>query len=170
MFKLFGKKKTKVQPDNTVSRPAYVQDSEPVSAPDPVPEPVPDPAPIPTHTPTIAKTERKVIYKTVFKVAGVTYKCKKDKEENRQDVLSGLSDGDFLLLEEYTYRGESAYLVVDYHSDLDIGNVPAPIAEKINNEYYGRTTEAEVYEIDSFYPDDKDEEIYYCKVQLKIYE
>ena len=123
----------------------------------------PDPSPDP-----VRPTE--IIYSTVFKAAGVTYKCQKDKEKSRQDILAGLSAGDFLYLEEFEYNEDPAYLVVDFASDLDIGTVPADLTEMINDKFYGNVTEMEVETVDSFIPDDKTEEIYFCKVKLAIYD
>ena len=133
------------------------------TAPEP---PIPDPAQEPE--PAADREEIQVIYSTVCNVSGVTYKCKKDRSLNRQDIISGLQDGDFLLLEEYEYKGEPAYLVIDYSSDMDIGSLPAKITEKINNEFYGSTTIVEVDSVGSFLPDDSTEEIYYCKIKIDV--
>lgn len=136
-----------------------------VTAPTPEP-PVLDP--VQESESSTDHKEIQIIYSTVCKVAGVTYNCKKDKSVNRQDIISKLHEGDFLFLEEYEYRDEPAYLVVDYSSDLDIGNVPAKLTEKINNDFYGYTTIVEVDSIDSFLPDDSTEEIYYCKIKIDV--
>lgn len=140
-----------------------------ITEPEPEPEPVPDPEPEPEPEPE-PPMERKVIYETVFKVAGVTYKCQKDPEESRQDVLSSVQEGDLLILEEFEHKGEPAYLIVDYRTDLDIGTVPKNLAEKINAEFYGHVTQAEVDTVGSFYPDDGTEEIFFCKARLIIYD
>lgn len=131
------------------------------------PDPPPVQVPQPIHKPEPAK-EQKIIYSTVFKVAGVTFRCQKDPEENRQDIISTLKNGDLLLLEEYDYKDEPAYMVVDYRFDLDIGNVPKDLTEKLNNEFYGYTTVAEVNSVNSFMPEDGVDEIYYCKVKLEV--
>lgn len=136
-----------------------------VTAPTPEP-PVPDP--VQESESSTDHKEIQIIYSTVCKVAGVTYNCKKDSSVNRQDIISGLQDGDFLLLEEYEYKGEPAYLVIDYSSDMDIGSLPAKITEKINNEFYGSTTIVEVDSVGSFLPDDSTEEIYYCKIKIDV--
>ena len=140
-------------------------DSRPDPKPAPQPEPDPGPEPEPEPEPP---TERKVIYETVFKVAGVTYKCRKDPDESRQEVLAGMHAGNLLILEEFEHKGEPAYLIVDYMTDLDIGAVPKNLAEKISTEFYGHVTQAEVSEVGSFFPDNEAEEIFFCKVKLII--
>ena len=114
--------------------------------------------------------EPDIIYSKVFKVAGVTFKCQKNKKENRQDILSSLTEVSPIDLEEYEYKGKPAYLVVDCISDLDIGTVPEDIANEISNCFYGQDMDLEIRSIESFLPEEGIEEIYYCEVELKIYQ
>lgn len=114
--------------------------------------------------------EPDIIYSKVFKVAGVTFKCQKNKKENRQDILSSLTEVSPIDLEEYEYKGKPVYLVVDCISDLDIGTVPEDIANEISNCFYGQDMDLEIRSIESFLPEEGIEEIYYCEVELKIYQ
>lgn len=118
----------------------------------------------------VRPADQKVIYSTVFKVTGVTFDCQKDNQESRQNIISGLKTRDLLILEEFEYKKEPAYLVVDYSSDLDIGTVPADLTEQLNDKFYGHTTIMEVVSVDSFIPDDSTEEIYFCKVKMEVLE
>ena len=159
VYLLFVREDKKKRKGIIASRP----DPKPAPQPEPDPEPEPEPEPEPPM-------ERKVIYETVFKVAGVTYKCQKDPEESRQDVLAGLTELSPIDLEEYEYKDEPAYLVVDSISDLDLGNVPAPLVKKLYDNFYGHQIYVEIETVDSFFPDDSTEEIYYCRVKLSVKE
>ena len=98
------------------------------------------------------------------KVAGVSFKCAMDEEMTRQEVLEGVHNGQIVSIVPYKYKGEPAYYVVDPDVDLDFGNLPADISEEVS-EFENPTFEAYVKEVDYFYPDDKDEPIYYCVIQ-----
>lgn len=109
-----------------------------------------------------------VLMSRMFKVAGVTYRCALDKTESRQDVLAGMSDGDRLDTEIGSYRGTPSIMLIDPDSGLDIGFVPENITAEIFAKTNDPTIEAYAVDVSCFYPDDKDEEIYYCKARLFV--
>jgi len=100
------------------------------------------------------------------KLTGVTFKCENDEDETRQEVLAGMSDKDAVEIEATEYKGKPAYLVVDPGSGLDIGTLPKEVAE----EYPDEEIEGYLTGLDSFIPDDKDEEVYFSKVRIYILE
>lgn len=104
-----------------------IEPSAPISAAEPaapvnsIAEPAAEPKPA-----------RKVSYHKTFSVAGVTFGCiHNEKYNNRQDVLSASRDEDKLVLEEYTYKGSPAFLIINERLGADIGNVPAWAVDKV---------------------------------------
>lgn len=83
-----------------------------------------------------------------FHLAGVTFPCYKDGDFLRQDEISDISVDDTIHLEEYQYKGEPAYLVVPDRTDMDIGVVPAHVAEMISNEYAFHKAEGYIKKIE----------------------
>lgn len=103
--------------------------------------------------------------KTVtIKVAGSTFKCHEDEDEDRQDIITGMSKYDVVKIKPYKYKRKPAYLVIDPKCGLDIGTLPANIAE----EYPEREIEGYISDVDCFWPEDKDEEIWFAKVKIYI--
>lgn len=103
-----------------------------------------------------------------FNVSGVTYQCKLDKEESRQDILSGVKDGDKLGVQIQAYKNSPSIMLIDIKSGLDIGFVPEKTVAEIFAKFSDPEIEVFVDDVDSFIPDDKDDEIYYCKVKLFV--
>lgn len=129
-------------------------------------EPAPAPAP---EEPLEQPKPLEPVYQIEFNVAGVTFNCQKNRKEKRQDVIADMTEASPIELEEYEYRGKPAYLVIDSIADLDIGNVPKNIAAELYEKYDGYPVYADIVKIDTFMPDDGDEEIYFCTVRLTIY-
>lgn len=133
-----------------------------------------DPAPAAPSAPvrTVRKStprpdgvpSRKYDKTATVKLSGVTFKCQNDPSSLRQDILSGMSDGDLVLFEEYEYKGKPAFLVVEPFSGLDVGTLPADVSAL----YSGRELEGYLTGLDSFYPDDSDDLVYYSKVKFFV--
>ena len=88
----------------------------------PVQKPIKEPEP----------PKRKVSYHKTFSVAGVTFDCiHNENYDNRQDVLNASRTEDKLVLEEYTYKGSPAFLIINERLGADIGNVPAWAVDKV---------------------------------------
>lgn len=96
------------------------------------------------------------------KVVGVTHKCSEDPSQNRQDILQLMSTGDGVLIEEYDFHGKPAFLVCDPKTGLDIGSLPAEVAEQLA----GHRLAGVLSTVGSFIPDDSDEEIYYARIDI----
>lgn len=136
------------------------------------PEPEPRPRsqrPASPQTVTVSPSRRSVMSRT-FNVAGVTCNCSIDPEYSRQDVFARAYEGEALNVEEYQYKGAPALLLVEPLQDLDIGNVPADLVAEIVERFPENELEAYIVNIDSFFPDDRDEEITTCKVKIYVLE
>ena len=83
------------------------------------------------------------------KVVGVTFACNLDDTVDRQAILADMNDGDPVELQEYTYKGSPAFLVVDSASGLDIGNLPASVAEKLSGRSVSDAYVAEIGEFEN---------------------
>lgn len=113
---------------------------------------------------------RKAVMSRTTKVAGVTFACHLDREYYRQDVFNRMWEGEKLRVDRYKYKGAPALLLVDPLQDLDIGTVPADLAEEIDEKYPYNEIEAYLVSMDSFWPDDSDDEITTAKVKLFVLE
>ena len=100
------------------------------------------------------------------KVAGVTFKCKLDSSEKRQDVLEYMKEHDLIEVQPYKYQGETAYLLVDPEQGLDIGNIPSDIASEIR-EIESPEFEAYLAEKDLF-EDENENELWYAKARIFV--
>ena len=101
------------------------------------------------------------------KVAGVTFKCDLDRNESRQEILEGVYEGDYVELQEYEYKGSPAFYVIDTQTGLDIGNIPADVAQKIS-QFDNPIYEAYVTRRGSFEPDDDRDPVEYCEVRIYV--
>lgn len=101
---------------------------------------------------------------TTCKIAGVTFPCKLDEDENRQDILDHMSVGDPIEVQPYKFRGKPAFLLVDPEVGLDFGTVPADVAEMLAG-YPNPSFEGYIYELESFENDDG-EYVSFGKVRL----
>lgn len=70
-------------------------------------------------------------YHKIFNLHGVNFNSRKDPSSSRQDLLKGITKRSKLTLEEFTYDGEPAIMVINKYNNLDIGVVPADDVEKI---------------------------------------
>lgn len=103
-----------------------------------------------------------------FHLAGVTFPCYKDGDFLRQDEISDISVNDTIHLEEYQYKGKPAYLVVPDKTDIDIGVVPAHVAEMISNEYAFHKAEGYIKKIEEVESDNPKFD-YVEVVDIKLY-
>ena len=103
-----------------------------------------------------------------FHLAGVTYPCYKDRDIHRQDEISDISVDDTIHLEEYKYKGNPAYLVVPDNTGMDIGVVPAHVAEMISNEYAFHKAEGYIKKIEEVESDSPKFD-YVEVVDIKLY-
>ena len=123
-------------------------------------------ASIPVETKIPSSAGKKYVGSETVKVVGVTFACGLDGSCNRQDILKDMRPGEPVVFEPYEYNGAPACYVVDLKTGLDIGTLPSKIVEK----YAGKSFEGFLSNVDSFVPDDRDEEIYYANVKLNIME
>lgn len=114
-----------------------------------------------------AQPERTISYHKKFNVAGVTYKCKLDKDCTRQGVLDSCWTSDKLHLQEFTYKGKPAFLIVRDKNNKDIGCVPQNLVDTIVK-YRDRECEVVFDKIDCF-TNDRGKDIIYATVQFKVY-
>lgn len=70
-----------------------------------------------------------------YRVTGTAYECRKNPKKKRLDILKPMKLGDPVVLEFYEYEGETACMVVDCKSGLDIGVLHATSAKTLK-EYY----------------------------------
>lgn len=113
-------------------------------------------------------SKENIVKKYKFNVAGVTYKCKLDDKEKRQEILDTCTKGERLSVEKYLYKGKPAYLLVtEGWYKYDIGVVPAHIAEEISDNYAFKKRVAYIENIDTFV-NEHDKTIIYAKVILYI--
>lgn len=123
----------------------------------------------------ITEPTRKVSWHLTFKVAGVTFDCAHgDNYYDRQEVLEESLETDKLTLEEYTFKGSPAFLIINDRLDADIGNVPAWAVERIKEKSYIYDFDCEFINIDLFDRNDAGDYgdpdyVYYCKVRLNGY-
>ena len=103
-----------------------------------------------------------------FHLAGVTFPCYKDGDFLRQDEISDISVNDTIHLEEYQYKGKPAYLVVPDKTGIDIGVVPAHVAEMISNEYAFHKAEGYIKKIEEVESDNPKFD-YVEVVDIKLY-
>ena len=140
------------------------------------PEPIEDPAPkynitaaYIDHGPAKApegmpsKKPRKQI---TTKVAGVTFECDL-VNKNRQDILYEVYEGSPVEIQEYEYKGDQAYYVIDPKTGADIGNLPAAVAEKIQ-QFEDPVFEAYITRCDVFEPRQNQDPIVYCEIRLFV--
>ena len=99
------------------------------------------------------------------KLAGVTFECRLDDSEMRQNVLRDMEPGDPIEIKEYTYKGKRAYMVIDPGTQLDVGNIPADIAE-VFAQYPDPTFEGFIKDLDEFENDDGDT---VCYGQVRVF-
>lgn len=112
--------------------------------------------------------DERIIKKYKFNVAGVTFKCKLDKNEKRQEILKTCTEGEKLAVEKFLYKGGPAYLlVIDGWYKYDIGTVPADIAEEIADNYAFKKRVAFIDKISDF-QNESNKTIIYAKVILYI--
>lgn len=69
------------------------------------------------------------------KLRGVTFKCEKNSNINRQDVVAKLKPNEKLTVERYEYNGEPAIMLLNSNG-LDVGNFSADIAKKLYNKNF----------------------------------
>lgn len=69
------------------------------------------------------------------KLRGVTFKCEKNSNINRQDVVAKLKPNEKLTVERYEYNGEPAIMLLNSNS-IDVGNFSAELAKKIYNKNF----------------------------------
>ena len=98
------------------------------------------------------------------RIAGVTFKCQMDHEESRQEILSLMQENDPVEIEPFDFRDRPGYLVINPAVGLDVGMLPKEIAEA----YPDREIEGYITEVDTFFPEDKEDEIWFGKVKIFI--
>lgn len=69
------------------------------------------------------------------KLRGVTFKCEKNSNINRQDVVAKLKPNEKLTVERYEYNGEPAIMLLNSNG-IDVGNFSAELAKKIYNKNF----------------------------------
>ena len=112
---------------------------------------------------------RKPIKQLTISPVGITYDCRKTDKYTRQDILINMHEGDKVVIEKYKYKGKDAYMLVDVIRDDDFGVINSSLANDISTNYSDCTFEAYISKIDSFYPDEKsDDLINTCRVKLYI--
>lgn len=155
-------------------RPAQAPEQSPVSKISEPSAPIERAEPA-AHSEHITKPSRKVSWHLTFKVAGVTFDCTHGNNYcDRQEVLEESLETDKLTLEEYTYKGSPAFLIINDRLGADIGNVPAWAVERIKEKSDIYDFDCEFITIDFFDRNDADDYgypdyIYYCKVRLNGY-
>lgn len=100
------------------------------------------------------------------KVAGVTFRCKLDHDEKRQDIIADMVQQDRIDIRPYKYDGETAYLIIDQNTGLDIGVVPSDVADEIS-EVENPEFEGYVAEI-GWFEDDNNKEIWYATARIFV--
>lgn len=119
-------------------------------------------------------TERKMRYHRIFNVAGVTYKCRLDKYYKRQYAIDKTKYKDTFHLEEYKYKGEPAFLIVNDRLQLDIGTIPAFLVERVkkyeDSEFETAILLEDIDEFDSYNDSgSKKRHIVYVKMLYAVY-
>lgn len=109
-----------------------------------------------------------------FKAAGVTFGCMfDDKFKDRQSVLKNTYDSDLVLLEEYVFKGEPAFALINRRLETDFGNVPHDFVYQVKEMTQKYDCLGTIEKIDYFVPDDDEtgtKIVYYCIVKLSWYE
>lgn len=72
------------------------------------------------------------------KIVGVTFECKKAPNIQRQDVLAAIRKNSKVAIEPFLYIDKVGYMVVRQKDGLDLGVLPADIAEHIYDTYNER--------------------------------
>lgn len=72
------------------------------------------------------------------KIVGVTFECKKAPNIQRQEVLASIRKNSKVTIEPFIYIDKVGYMVVRQKDGLDLGVLPADIAEHIYDTYKER--------------------------------
>ena len=100
-------------------------------------------------------------YHKIFNLHGINYNSIKDPSSSRQDLLKGVGKRSKLTLEEFSYDGKPALMVINGYNNLDVGVVPADDVEKIlphlDKPY-------DLFYIEKYYFDDEK-----CGLKLQFY-
>lgn len=111
----------------------------------------------------------KVLKQMTISPVGITFDCEKGNF-SRQDILINLEEGDIVTVEKYKYKGKDAYMLIGGRHNKDFGVINAGLASDIARDYPGKKIEGYISKTDRFYAEDKEENIYTCKVKLYIVE
>lgn len=111
--------------------------------------------------------KRTISYHRKFNVAGVTFSCKLDDSTSRQEMLEHCSKRDTFYLQEYVYDSKPAFLIVCHKNGLDIGCIPADMADKVSK-YKERNYELKCLDINCF-ENEYGKTIFYAKMQFIVY-
>ncbi len=116
----------------------------------------------------IIKPSRETVKTYHSKVAGVTFKCERDKDTTRKEIIELLIDGQELNVDKFEYNDQPACLLIEPMSRFDIGTLPKNVAAEIEEKYPDNELEVFVEEAGTFYPEDSEEEKPYCRVTVFV--